>query len=194
VICDARELRLRGRHNVANVLAACATVATLDVPVAAMHAVATTFAGVAHRLELVAERNNVRYYNDSIATSPERAIAAIESFTEPIVLLLGGRDKDLPWEELAELVCRRVDHVVLFGEAAVKIRQALTAAGAGSGAATRPYSLQTAAALREAVSMAHKVAQAGDVVLLSPGGTSFDEFKDFEERGKSFRTWVQGLT
>jgi UDP-N-acetylmuramoylalanine--D-glutamate ligase len=87
-----------------------------------------------------------------------------------------------------------VDHVVLFGEAAAKIKQALTAAGAGSSAATRPYSLQSAAHLSEAVSMAHKVAEAGDVVLLSPGGTSFDEFKDFEERGKSYRTWVQELT
>jgi UDP-N-acetylmuramoylalanine--D-glutamate ligase len=87
-----------------------------------------------------------------------------------------------------------VDHVVLFGEAAPKIKQTLAAAGGGSTAGTRPYSLQKAAHLREAVGMAHKAAEAGDVVLLSPGGTSFDEFKDFEERGKSFRTWVQELT
>jgi UDP-N-acetylmuramoylalanine--D-glutamate ligase len=188
------QIELRGDHNVLNVLAAFAIGHAVGLPLDAMLHAAQAFRGMPHRLEMVRELNGVRWYDDSIATAPERVIAAIESFTEPIVLLLGGRDKDLPWEELAELVSRRVDHVVLFGEAAVKIRQALTAAGAGSSAATRPYSLQTAAALREAVSMAHKVAEAGDVVLLSPGGTSFDEFKDFEERGKSFRTWVQELT
>jgi UDP-N-acetylmuramoylalanine--D-glutamate ligase len=188
------QFELRGDHNVLNVLAAFAIGHAVGLPLDAMLHAAQAFRGMPHRLEAVRELNGVRWYDDSIATTPERVIAAVESFSEPLVLLLGGRDKDLPWGELAELVCRRVDHVVLFGEAAGKIGQALTAAGAGSSASTRPYSLETAAHLHEAVSMAHKAAGAGDVVLLSPGGTSFDEFKDFEERGKSFRTWVQELT
>ena len=85
----------------------------------------TGFNGVAHRLEFVDSRNGAAWYNDSIATAPERTMAAIRSFDEPLVLLLGGRDKNLPWEDLAALVHQRVDHVVLFGEAADKIQLAL---------------------------------------------------------------------
>jgi UDP-N-acetylmuramoylalanine--D-glutamate ligase len=188
------QIDLRGDHNVLNVLAAFAIGHAVGLPLDAMLHAAQAFRGMPHRLEAVRELNGVRWYDDSIATTPERVIAAVESFSEPLVLLLGGRDKDLPWGELADLVRRRVDHVVLFGEAAEKIRRALTAAGASSKDGTRPYSIQSAAHLREAVSLAHDVAEAGAVVLLSPGGTSFDEFKDFEERGKSFRTWAQELT
>jgi UDP-N-acetylmuramoylalanine--D-glutamate ligase len=110
-----------------------------------------------HRLELVRELNGVRWYDDSIATTPERVSAAVDAFSEPVVLLLGGRDKDLPWGELAELICRRVDHVVLFGEAAAKIKQALTTRGAAQ-AQMRPTA-KTAAHIRQAVSMAHKAAR-----------------------------------
>jgi UDP-N-acetylmuramoylalanine--D-glutamate ligase len=188
------QIELRGDHNVLNVLAAFAIGHAVGLPLDAMLHAAQAFRGMPHRLEAVRELHGVRWYDDSIATAPERVIAAVEAFGEPLVLLLGGHDKDLPWGELAKLVCRRVDHVVLFGEAAAKIKEALTAAGAGSRGSTLPYSLQSVPHLREAISLAHKVAEAGDVVLLSPGGTSFDEFKDFEERGKSFRTWVQELT
>jgi UDP-N-acetylmuramoylalanine--D-glutamate ligase len=117
-------------------------------------------------------------------------MAAIRSFEEPIVLLLGGRDKDLPWEELIWLANERVDHVVLFGEVAEKIEK--TVAGLGSG--KRRFSITRVAGLQEAVHKAAEVAEAGDVVLLSPGGTSFDEFKDFEERGERFGTWVRELS
>jgi UDP-N-acetylmuramoylalanine--D-glutamate ligase len=144
---------------------------------------------VAHRLELVRSQEGVSWYNDSIATAPERAMAAIRSFEEPIVLLLGGRDKNLPWEDLAKLVHERVDHVVIFGEAADKIDRALQAEKA-----PRPFSLKRVDTLRQAVLEADRVAEPGDVVLLSPGGTSFDEFKDFEERGEKYRLWVQELS
>ena len=116
-------------------------------------------------------------------------MAAIRSFDEPIVLLLGGRDKDLPWDALAELVHERVDHVVIFGEAGGKIEEAL-AAEQGK----KPHSQVRVGTVREAVAEASRVAQPGDVVLLSPGGTSFDEFNDFEERGEKFRLWVQELS
>jgi UDP-N-acetylmuramoylalanine--D-glutamate ligase len=148
------------------------------------------FRGVPHRLELVREWNGVRWYNDSIATAPERSIAAIRSFTEPIVLLLGGRDKDLPWEDLLRLANERVRHIVLFGEAAEKIEK--TAAGLGS--RERRCPMTRVGSLREAVSKAAEIAEAGDVVLLSPGGTSFDEFKDFAERGERFTAWVRELS
>jgi UDP-N-acetylmuramoylalanine--D-glutamate ligase len=153
------------------------------------------FRAVAHRLELVHESNGVRWYDDSIGTAPERVVAAVQAFDEPLVLLLGGRDKDLPWQDLARLVCQRVDHVVLFGEAAGKIQEALTSAGAKPAKSDgRPYSVEVVAHMRDAVERARLVAEPGDVVLLSPGGTSFDEFKDFEERGERFKRWVRGLS
>ena len=183
------QIHLRGEHNVMNVLAAFAIGHAAGLPLDAMLTAAEDFRGVAHRLELVEERAGVRWYNDSIATAPERTMAALRSFEEPVVLLLGGRDKNLPWEDLAELVHRRVDHVILFGEAAGKIEKAL-AAGSGE----RPYSQVRVGGLQDAVTEAQRVAQTGDVVLLSPGGTSFDEFKDFEERGEKFRLWVQQLS
>ena len=117
-------------------------------------------------------------------------MAAIHSFDEPLVLLLGGRDKDLPWNDLANLIHQRVDHVVLFGEAAEKINKA----AAVDRSAKRPFTVDRVEHLHEAISRANEVAESGDVVLLSPGGTSFDEFKDFEERGENFRLWVQKLS
>ncbi len=180
---------LRGEHNRLNVLAACAIAAATGLPVEAMRAGVEGFNGVPHRLEFVREWRGARWYNDSIATAPERTMAAIRSFEEPLILLLGGRDKDLSWEELAALVRQRVDHVILFGEAAGKIAAVLERAQG-----PKPETLDRCARLEEAVQAAARVAGPGDVVLLSPGGTSFDEFRDFEERGEWFRRWVQQLS
>lgn len=179
---------LRGEHNRLNVLAACAIAAAAGLPPEAMRAGVEGFGGVPHRLEFVREWHGARWYNDSIATAPERTIAAIRAFEEPLVLLLGGRDKDLPWDDLAALVRRRVDHVILFGEAAGKIAAALERAQG-----PKPETLDRCTRLEEAVQLAARVVAPGDVVLLSPGGTSFDEFRDFEERGEWFRQWVQQL-
>ena len=183
------QIRLRGDHNVMNVLAAFAIGYAAKFPLAAMRSAAAEFRGVAHRLELVREWNGVQWYNDSIATAPERTMAAIRSFTEPIVLLLGGRDKNLPWEELAALVRQRVEHVVLFGEAAEKIAAALDQT-----TGPFPLTLDRCKGLEEAVQAAAKVAGPGSIVLLSPWGTSFDQFNDFEERGKAFQKWVSELS
>ncbi|RJP47291.1 MAG: UDP-N-acetylmuramoyl-L-alanine--D-glutamate ligase [Anaerolineaceae bacterium] len=182
------KIQLRGDHNVSNVLAAFAIGHAADFPLDAMLTAADEFRGVPHRLELIREWNGARWYNDSIATAPERTMAAIRSFDEPIILLLGGRDKNLPWKDLAELVHERVEHVVLFGEAAPLIEAAL---GPTSG---KTRTQVRCAGLREAVDRAAQVAESGMVVLLSPGGTSFDEFTDFAERGERFRTWVQELS
>jgi UDP-N-acetylmuramoylalanine--D-glutamate ligase len=187
VRCD--QIQLRGEHNVMNVLAAFAIGHVAGIPLDAMRSATQEFRGMAHRLEFVRERNGVQWYNDSIATAPERTMAAIRSFKEPIVLLLGGRDKNLPWEELASLVRQRVEHVILFGEAAKKIASALDKASG-----PLPYTTQYSQGLEEAVQAAARVAKPGSIVLFSPGGTSFDQFRDYEERGKAFKKWVSELS
>ena len=183
------KIQLRGDHNVSNVLAAFAIGHAAGFKLDSMLEAVENFRGVPHRLELVREWNGSRWYNDSIATAPERSMAAIHAFDEPIVLMLGGRDKNLPWGDLAKLVCQRVDHLVVFGEAGEMIQK--TVAGVGG---ERGVDVRRAKTLKEAVGLAAEVASAGDVVLLSPGGTSFDEFKDFAERGEAFKKWVLELS
>jgi len=182
------QIHLRGDQNVSNVLAAFVIGHAAGLSLNAMLTAAEEFTGVPHRLELVREWNGVRWYNDSTATAPERTMAAVHSFDEPIVLLLGGRDKKLPWNILADLVHQRVEHVILFGEAAGIIETAL---GPISGQTRTQVRVK---GLREAVDSAAQVAESGSVVLLSPGGTSFDEFNDFAERGERFKIWVQELS
>jgi len=183
------KVQLRGDHNVSNVLAAFTIGHAAGFKPSDMISAVEEFRGVPHRLELVRELNGVRWYNDSIATAPERSMAAIHSFSEPIVLMLGGRDKNLPWGDLAKLIHERVDHLVVFGEIAEMIQK--TVAGVGG---ERAVDVRRAEQLKDAVMLAAHVAQSGDVVLLSPGGTSFDEFKDFAERGEAFRKWVLELS
>jgi UDP-N-acetylmuramoylalanine--D-glutamate ligase len=186
-------IELRGDHNLLNVLAACAISLAAGLPAEALEAGVRGFGGVAHRLEFVRSWGGADWYNDSIATAPERTIAAIRSFTEPLVLLLGGRDKDLPWDELAALAKQRVDHLIVFGEAADKIMAALDRVIAISDRAVPTRTVTRCSGLRQAVQIASQVVRPGDVVLLSPGGTSFDEFTDFEERGECFRQLVMQL-
>ena len=189
-IMPREKIHLRGDYNVANVLAAFVIGYAAGFPLEAMREAVEDFRGVPHRLELVREWNGVRWYNNSIASAPERTIAVIRSFEEPIVLLLGGRDKNLPWEELMRLAQERVTYAVLFGEAAEKIEKTVASLPVGE----KRCVFFRVTGLREAVRKAAEVAKPGDVVLLSPGGTSFDEFKDFEERGERFRAWVQELS
>jgi UDP-N-acetylmuramoylalanine--D-glutamate ligase len=189
-LMNKQSIALRGEHNLMNVLAACAIAVAAGMPLSAMQEGVEGFYGVPHRLELVRVLDGVQWYNDSIATAPERAIAAIGSFEEPLVLLAGGRDKNLPWEKFAEIVRRRVDHLILFGEASEIIARAMDSALSPENPA-KPYTIHRCPNLHEAVLIAESISQPGDVVLLSPGGTSFDEFKDFEERGERFRTWVK---
>ncbi len=189
------KILLRGEHNLLNVLAACAIAHAAGISPQAMQAGVEGFAGVEHRLEFVRTWKGAAWYNDSIATAPERAMAALKSFEEPLVLLAGGRDKDLPWGEFADLVQRRVRHVVLFGEAGGLVQQALALAAEASeeGGRGREIPQTRCEGLEEAVRTAAQIVEPGDVVLLSPGGTSFDEFSDFAERGECFRKWVHGL-
>jgi len=182
-------IRLRGQHNLYNVLAACAIAAGASLALPAIQSAVESFEGVPHRLEFVRNFKGADWYNDSIATAPERAMAAIRAFDNPLVLLLGGKDKDLPWEDLMALVRERVDHLVVFGAASEKILNTLGSPKLGG----KPLSVAQCAGLKEAIQAAAEVVSEGDVVLLSPGGTSFDEFKDFAERGEFYRKWVNEL-
>ncbi len=189
-ILPVSSIKLRGKHNQMNVLAACAIAITAGIADESILRGVEAMDGADHRLEFVRSWRGADWIDDSIATAPERAIAAINSFEEPLILLAGGRDKNLPWGAFADLVQKRVKQVILFGEAADLIEDALLSAG-GDGQSSVPY--LKCANLESAVFEAGELVQAGDVVLLSPGGTSFDEFEDFAERGEYFKQCVQKL-
>ncbi len=190
-ICRVDDIMLRGQHNVANVLAAATLAAVVGADVEAIAAVARRFEGVPHRLEVVAEWKGALWVNDSIATAPERVVAALRSFREPVVLLAGGRDKHLPWEEFARETARRARYVIAFGEIAPLINEVLMPYVGTEH--SRLEKVEQVADLEEAVRRAAMVVRAGDIVLLSPGGTSFDAYRNFEERGEHFRRLVQNL-
>jgi UDP-N-acetylmuramoylalanine--D-glutamate ligase len=190
VVCGREDIRLRGEHNVRNVLAACAIAGAAGVPVEAMRDTIRNFTGIPHRLEPVRTVDGVTYVNDSIATAPERVIAALRSFDEPIVLLAGGRDKKLPWGEMAALAAQKVRYLVTFGEHGPAIAEYVRAARLLGG---RLEGIDTFRTLDEAVQRAAEVARQGDVVLLSPGGTSYDSYVDFAARGDHFKELVNAL-
>lgn len=187
-IMAAGDISLRGEHNLLNVLAASAIAFAAHLPLQAVGEGVRGFKGVPHRLEFVRTWGGADWYNDSIATAPERSIAAILSFEEPLVLLAGGRDKNLPWDDFARLVEQRVKRLILFGEAAEKIAQVINNLAPAS-----KDRIAYCAGLREAVEVASQSISPGDVVLLAPGGTSFDQFRDFEQRGEAFKKWVMEL-
>jgi UDP-N-acetylmuramoylalanine--D-glutamate ligase len=184
-VLNITDIPLRGRHNVANVAAATAVAAAYDIgPIAVSQAV-RAFKAPPHRLEVVATVNGVTYINDSIATAPERTLAALKSFDERVVLLLGGRDKHLPLEDMlveAEQKCRAI---VCFGEARRLFADAVRSIN---------VSLGEADTLKDAFESAVSLAQPGDVVLLSPACTSFDAYPNFEARGDEFRALVNRLS
>jgi UDP-N-acetylmuramoylalanine--D-glutamate ligase len=190
--CDARtekvigveEVPLRGRHNVANVAAATAVAAACEIGPEAVAAAVRGFKAPAHRLELVGSIEGVSYYNDSIATAPERTLAALRSFSQPIVLLLGGRDKNLPLIDMLEEAKQKCRAAVCFGESGPMLADAADRVGV---AVTR------AGDLPEAFRAARTLARAGDIVLLSPACTSFDAYENFEQRGEEFRRLVRQL-
>ena len=199
VVCERAEIPLRGEHNVQNALAACAITGGMGLAIDRpglspdiMSAAIRDFQPVAHRLELVRKREGVSWVNDSIATAPERLLAALKSYEEPLVLLIGGADKDLPWEMALHYALRKARHIVVFGkdgdkQVATRVLPLLQAMRAPEGLVSRVETLQ------EAVDCAADLAQPGDVVLLSPGGTSYDAYSDFAERGDHFRQLASQL-
>jgi UDP-N-acetylmuramoylalanine--D-glutamate ligase len=192
-VCERHVIRLRGDHNVLNVLAACAVAGAGYIPVKAMRTAIETFTGVEHRQEPVATLDGVTWVNDSIATAPERVIAALRSYTEPLVLLAGGRDKNLPWAEMAALAATTCRAVIAFGEFGPQVAEYMRHAQSTTPGA-RLARIEVVPGLDEAVPLARQIAQPGDVVLLSPGGTSYDAYVDFAARGQHFRALVNALT
>jgi UDP-N-acetylmuramoylalanine--D-glutamate ligase len=187
-ICRHEELRLRGDHNVLNVLAAACVAGLRGAPIEAMREVATTFSGVEHRIEPVRTLAGAAWFNDSKATSPAETIAALRSFTEPIVLLAGGRSKKAPLDEMAAEIVKRARALVVFGAMADEIAEAVRGTPGG-----QDLPIERAPSVAEAVRLARGLSRPGDVVLLSPSGTSFDAFNDYEHRGRVFKELVSAL-
>lgn len=195
------DVPLRGRHNLANVLAAAAAAHAAGIEREPMVAAIRAFRGVPHRLEVVGERGGARYVNDSIATAPERSMAGLRAFHEPLVLIAGGGDKGFPEAALREwlaLAAGRVKHLVLLDSPDPPGRAGVHPLAPRIAAALRALDgpippLGEASSMDDAVRQAASVAAPGEVVLLSPGGTSYDRYRDFEERGRDFARAVSEL-
>ena len=188
-LLHANEIRLPGMHNVENYLAAiCAVWGEVDED--AIYNVAVEFAGVEHRIELVRELDGVRWYNDSIATTPTRTIAGLDSFDQKLILIAGGYDKHIPYEPLAPKLLEKAKLLILLGATADKIEAAVTGCE-GYDPALLP--IVRADDLADAVQKAAAAAKPGDVVSLSPASASFDSYPNFEARGRHFKELVRGL-
>lgn len=176
-VIDVSELKIKGEHNIDNAMAAIAAAQVADVPLEIIRRVLVDFKGLKHRLEFVAEINGASYYNDSKATNPDATARALTAFRQPIILLAGGRNKGNSFIKLAKAVEGKTKTVILFGEAADEIKAVLN----GS-----KVEIVLVSTLLEAVKEASTAARSGDVVLLSPACASFDQFQNYQERGKVF--------
>lgn len=188
-ILPRADVKLRGLHNVENLLAAIAAVWG-RVPVEAMRQVGSTFTGVEHRIEPVRTLDGVTYYNDSIASSPTRTIAGLRSFNQKIILIAGGYDKKIPYEPLAPEILAHVKTLVLMGATGPRIEAAVRGcAGFDESALT----ILHADSMQHAVELARGAAKPGDVVSLSPASASFDLYPNFEVRGRDYKNIVNNL-
>lgn len=170
------------RNNFADAIAALQGLITCDDALA----VAKSFSGVKHRIQFVAEKDGVKYYNSSIDSSPTRTAAALKSFNQKVIVICGGYDKHIPYEPLGELFCEHAKAAITMGATGEKIRDVLKSSGFNR-------EVLTAEDMHDAVTKAHKIAKSGDVVILSPASASFDLYKNFEERGDIFIREVENL-
>ena len=186
VICNKKDLQIFGGHNEENVLAAIGAAFFAGVEPCNIAAVLKNFKGVEHRIEYTATINGVAYYNDSKATNTDSAIKALEAFANGhLILIAGGTDKLTPLEEMMALVKTKVDTLILLGEAAERFNEAAVKAGVAD--------IRRVSSMREAVELAHKIAEPPQTVLLSPACSSFDMFSGFPERGRCFKKIVAEL-
>lgn len=185
-ICCVRDLNLLGRHNYENVMAAAAMALAYGVPVSVIRAAAAQFQAVEHRIEYVAEKRGVVYYNDSKGTNPDAAIRGIQAMDRPTLLIGGGYDKDASYQEWIEAFGGKVKYLVLIGETKEKIAKAARECGFES--------IILAETLEEAVQTCADRAQSGDAVLLSPACASWDMFPSYEVRGRRFKELVRQLS
>ena len=183
-VMQVAEIPLAGGHNVENVLAAVTAARLAEVDPATIGDAVRSFAGVEHRLEFVAEISGVRYYNDSKATNVDATLKALDAFPGSVLIILGGKDKGSPYIPLQKPLREKAKLALLIGAAAGKIEREI----AGSVAIERAETLQ------RAVEIASQAAQAGDVVLLAPACASFDQFENYEQRGRVFKRLVKELT
>ena len=186
-IMKTSDIRLPGVHNVENYMAAIAALDGL-VPDEAMRTVAREFGGVEHRIELVRTLRGVRYYNDSIATSPDRTIAGLNSFDQKVILIAGGKDKGIPYDSVGPVINDHVKLLLLCGASSGVIRRAVEQAENYAG-----LSIVDVGNYHEALSIAQSHAKEGDVVILSPASTAYDRYANFMERGKEFKKLVMEL-
>ncbi len=184
-VCPAGDVGIPGPHNLENALAGAAASLLAGVDVKVVAKALSTFPGVPHRLEPVGVVDGVKYVNDSKGTNPESVLKALDSFREPIILIAGGRHKGSDLGELAKKIKEKVKALILLGEAAPVIRDAVLAVGFSN--------IWNVASLKEGVQTAARLASPGDVVLLSPACASWDMFRDYEERGDIFRQLVKEL-
>lgn len=189
IVCSMEDVKLPGMHNIENMLAAFSAVSSL-CSIQNMKKVASTFEGVEHRIEFVREIDGVKYYNDSIGSSPTRTIASISSFKGKVILIAGGYDKKVPFDKLAKAGMKRVKKLVLLGVTAPKIEEAFKREMDKTGVKIPIVHSNT---LKDAVLSCKQSAKNGDVVILSPACASFDMFKNFEERGNKFKEIVNSL-
>ncbi len=186
-IMKKTDIKLKGVHNYENIcaaLAATSSIVDIDTQIEAIK----EFCGVEHRLEFVRELDGVKWYNDSIGTSPASTIAGLNSFDEDIVLLAGGSDKGLDYKEVGEAIARKVKILILTGPTSEKIETAVKQALNG-----KTIEIYYTTNMQESVKLAKELAQRGDIVLLSPASASFDLYKNFEDRGKQFKNCVNSL-
>jgi len=190
-IVDADSIIIPGAHNIENYMAA--TAATIDfVKPETIRKIATTFKGVEHRIELVRELGGIKFYNSSIDSSPSRTIAALNTFNNKVILIAGGKDKGIPYESIGQIIAEKVKCLVLIGATALRIEEAFN-----------NYIHQTdidselkiihCDTYEDAVNKAYEKATPGDCIILSPASTSFDMFKNFEQRGNVFKELVNRL-
>lgn len=180
------EIRIPGTHNVENYLTAI-TALFGEVSVETMKKVAQEFSGVEHRIEFVREYEGVRYYNDAIATSPTRTLAGLASFSKKVILIAGGYDKNIPYDPLGTPICEQVKTLILCGQTASKIEEAVKSS---PNYKNEEMSIYHTGNFPEAVKKAKEIAGKGDIVLFSPASASFDQYKNFEEKGRHFKQIV----
>ncbi len=188
-VLDCRDIKIPGRHNIENYMAAYCVLYDI-VSAKTLKEVASTFGGVKHRCEFVRELDGVKYYNSSIDSSPTRTIAALSSFKEKVIVILGGYDKNIPYEPLVLPLFEHAKSAVLTGATAEKIYKAITDNGEFEKSGLEIYKESD---FESAVNCARKIAKAGDTVILSPAAASFDAFENFEVRGDTFKKIVNGF-
>lgn len=188
-VLPVADIQIPGVHNIENYMAAIGAVDGL-VPDKCVRAVAKRFFGVEHRIELVREWNGVKYYNDSIGTSPTRTMACLDSFDQKLILIAGGYDKGVPFTQLGVEIVQKVKTLILTGDTAQAIRRAVEEAPGFSSSGLELVETEDLAA---AVAAAQAAAVSGDIVVLSPACAAFDQFKNFMERGKVFKELVNAL-